>query len=284
MRFVVVVAMYNMAPRIEENIRSLKSQSLDTFRCLIGDDLSTDDSIDRARAGIGDDERFQIAAHTEKKSSMGNIATPIECAAPDDDEIIVLVDGDDHLAHEHVLQRVADAYRRHGCWMTYGSYSGPNMPREAVCRSYPRWAVRYNLFRALTWRASHLKTFKYGLWKRLPPAYFTITTAEFNAALRRALLGLRWRHWRHWRRIDPASLLSPCGQYIRRCDDKAMTLPMLELAGERSRFIDEVLYIYNAYTKDLDFGRKPIHQKWYTRLIADIVRHKPRLRPLAHLN
>ena len=44
----------------------------------------------------------------------------IECN-PDDEDIIVTVDGDDWLASKDVLEIVKK--RRKFCWMTYGSYA-----------------------------------------------------------------------------------------------------------------------------------------------------------------
>lgn len=284
MQFVVIVPMYNMAPWIARNIGILKEQTCRNFRCLIGDDLSTDNSAHIAREAIGGDERFELVRHSAKKYSMGNIHALIEHARPADEDVVVLVDGDDRLAHEKVLERLHRIYSAHGCWMTYGSFASERVPLDPICSPYPRWAVRWNRFRNVKWRASHLKTFKYGLWKHVPPSFFTITPAELQAAVRRRALTLRWKSWRRWRNVRLEDLLDPAGRFPRRCSDKTLTMPMLELAGRRSLFVDEVLYVYTTYEKDLDFGKKHMHQKWYTRLIRDILEHKPRLKPLARLN
>jgi glycosyltransferase involved in cell wall biosynthesis len=284
MRFLIVVAMYNMEPWIAENIRSIKNQTLRDFRCFIGDDMSTDNSAVVVRDLIRDDSRFELILHKQKKYSMGNIRTLIDIAKPENEDVIVLVDGDDHLAHDHVLERIKDIYSERDCWMTYGSYSGDGHTVEKVCRPYSARCIAKNKFKSVKWRASHLKTFKYGLWKRIPPASLSITVEEFNSAIRRALLTFRWRAWRHWRNIDFTALVSPCGNFVRRCDDKTFTLAMLELAGRRSHFVNEILYIYVAYEKDLNFDRKKFHQKWYLRLIRDILKHKPRLKPLESLD
>lgn len=283
MRFIVVVAMYNMAPWIETNIESIRRQNYPDFRCLVGDDLSTDDSLDAARSACAGDDRFQVVAHSRKKYSMGNIHSLIELARPDNEDVIVLVDGDDYLAHDSVLQTVADIYRRHSCWMTYGSYSAPGKPREPVCRPYPQRVVARGRFRSVNWRASHLKTFKYGLWKHIPADAFRVTRAEVRSALRRALLTGRWRTYRYWRDIGASELNDPSGQYAKRCSDRILTTPMLELACCRSRFIPDILYIYRRVERLRPFNVAPERQKWYQRLIRDIVHHKPRLTPLSRL-
>lgn len=276
MRFIVIVAMYNMAGLIGDNIAMLKKQTHKDFRCLIGDDLSTDNSAEVVRGLIQGDPRFELVVHDTKKFSMGNIYTLIEHAQPDDEDVLVLVDGDDRLADEKVLDKLAEIYRRHNCWMTYGSYSDGGPVPEPICKPYPESVIRKNRFRNAKWRASHLKTFKYKLWARLDRSAFTITEKEFERAKRRAFLQGRLKTWWHWKKIKHASLVNPSQEFIRRCDDKAMTIPMLELAGHRSFFVKDILYHYVAYKKDLDFDRKTVHQKWYTRCIRNIIEHKPK--------
>ncbi len=276
MQFVIIVAMYNMSDRITENIKTLQNQSYRDFRCLIGDDLSTDDSVQTVRALTGKDSRFQLIAHSEKKFSLGNIHTLIEIANPKDDDILVLVDGDDKLSDDYALERLAKIYKQYKCWMTYGSYASPNGELDPVCAPYPDIIIRTNKYRQASWRASHLKTFKYKLWKRIELNAFTITEAEYKQALRRALFSGRIRCWLHWRKFKHTDLLNPCGSYIIRCSDKAITLPMLEMAGPKARFINQILYTYHTYEKPLNYGSKQTDEKWYTRCIRDIVRHKPR--------
>lgn len=284
MRFIVIVTMYNMAPWIGNAIQSLKTQTCRDFLCLIGDDLSTDDSAEVAARNIADDPRFILVRHREKKFSMGNIHSLIERSKAETGDIIVLIDGDDRLAHPDVLQRLREIYESHDCWMTYGSYSHDGVTRSAHCTPYPAWIVRRGLFKRCKWRASHLKTFRYALWQRIPRNVFPITQQELDGARRRALLHGRLRSWWHWRKIELETLLDSSLSFPRRCSDKSLTIPMLDLAGKRARFVDDILYIYNQYEKEHDYGRKCAHQRWYNRLIRDILQHKPRLKPLESLH
>jgi glycosyltransferase involved in cell wall biosynthesis len=284
MQFIVIVPLYNMQQWIVRAIDSIRTQSYPSFRCLIGDDLSTDNSATLVRAAIQDDSRFKLISHTEKKYSLGNIATLIELAQPDDEDVLVLVDGDDYLAHADVLQKLADIYRRQNCWMTYGSYRGSeSQQRSSLCHAYNQQTIKTGGFRKVKWRASHLKTFKYKLWKQIPAEDFTVTAEEFSRAQRRALWSGRIRTWLKWRAIKLADLIDGSNRYVRRCSDKAITCPMLEIAGPRIVFVEEVLYIYNSYPKDFLFTAKKSEQRWYTRCIRDILKHKPRRARLAEL-
>ncbi len=274
MKLIVISAIYNMQKWVAQNIDMLQRQTFTDFRCLLGDDLSTDNTCDIINKQIKDDSRFQLVIHQEKKFSMGNIATLIDMAQPDDEDVLVLIDGDDQLANETVLQKIVETYENTGCWMTYGSYGDTSGTIDDICSPYSAEDIQLNRFRQVKWRASHLKTFKYKLWKRIDPKDFTISEAEYKQAVRRMLLSGRFRTWYEWRKIKHTDLLNPSQQYIRRCDDKAMTYPMLEMAGDKAHFIQDLLYIYNINGAPLRYGSKRTTQRWYTRCIRHILKHK----------
>ncbi len=76
-------------------------------------------------------------------------------------------------------------------------------------------------------------------------------------------------------------MVDASGNFLRRCDDKVMMYPMLEMAGFRSFFIDEILYVYNIYEKDFQVGKGAnITQRWYLRCIRSILKRKDRYSPI----
>jgi glycosyltransferase involved in cell wall biosynthesis len=276
MKFVVIVALYNMEQWLDRTIESIGTQSYGNFRCLLGDDMSTDNSAAVITKAIRNDPRFELIRHQEKKFSLGNTAALIDMAKPDDEDVIVLVDGDDCLAHSDVLQKLANLYKEYDCWMTHGSFCNLKDTEKApICQPYPPEILLNGDLRKAKWRVAHLRTFKYKLWKKIPPAAFTITEEEVSRARMRALWSGRIRAWLNWRKIRHTDLIDPSGRYVRRCADKAFTFPMLEMAGPKVHFIDEILYIFRIYEKDLNFGVRRNRQKWYTRCIRDILKHKP---------
>ena len=144
-----------------------------------------------------------------------------------DDEIIVWLDGDDWLATDHALQIIADAYADEPApWLTYGSFkfsSHPGVETPYLGTRYPQGAnVRRDV-----WRASHLKTFRAGLVKR----------------------------------IDERDLKRRDGSWIDLCTDRAFMLPMLEMAGERYTALPHVLSVYNweASYSYANAGEDPAH-------------------------
>lgn len=122
--------------------------------------------------------------------------------------IVLWVDGDDWLASDHVVERVLLEYQR-GAWMTWGQYAlwdEKNIRKGHCFDPHDRRACRKD-----DWYASHLRTFRAGLFQKINP-------------------------------IDLAfedHLWSP------ECCDLATMFPMLEMADDRGRFIPDVLYVYN---------------------------------------
>jgi len=282
MKFQIVVVMHNVEEMIEKNILLLKEQTYRNFRVIVVDDMSTDGTVDVVKKIIQGDDRFKLFLNKEKKYKTRNVAEAINKADAEDDDVFVLVDGDDHLANKNVLQYLYDVYHEKKCWMTYGSYTdmGGVMDgaRSPKCYSYDEEVIQNNSFRDVRWLASHLKTFKYRLWQKLDMDVFYISNGEIKQALVRALLTLNFRRWFHWRGIKSEDLHDISGKYIRRIDDKAFTFPMLEMSGNRAFFISEVLYVY--YTErlpyeDQNYGANK-NEKWHNRLIRDILIHKER--------
>lgn len=276
MKFIIISAVYNMSQYLKANIDMLKHQDYDNFQVYFGDDLSTDDSCKVIEDNVKGDPRFHLIRHTEKKFSMGNICACIEAADPSDEDVIILVDGDDRLANNLVLTCINQTYADTNCLMTYGSF-GTNGEKHKCCKAYPSFAATFNLFRFFKWRASHLKTFKYKLWKKINKSDLTITKQEYERTIKNALLKGKIKTWQNLKKVKYEDIVTAREEYVRRCDDKAFTLPMLEMAGNRSVFINELLYEYDAQGAH-DFGNSD--KKWAQRFIRNAVFLKSRYKKI----
>lgn len=125
------------------------------------------------------------------------------------DSVVVQLDGDDWLATPEALEKVMKLYEDPEVWLTYGSFllsvgtsvsttNAPYAPDEDV--------------RTSRWRASHLKTFRAGLFQR----------------------------------IDPEDLKGQDGQFTSYSVDRATMYPMMEMAGwDRTRWVRDFLCVYN---------------------------------------
>ena len=105
-RFKVFIPFYNVEKWIKKTIRSVKRQNYKNFECILIDDMSTDNSVEIAQQEIENDNRFRLIKNTEKKFVLKNLCDAIEDFAPAEEDIIVVVDGDDWLADDTVLEKL----------------------------------------------------------------------------------------------------------------------------------------------------------------------------------
>lgn len=245
--FRIVTPIFNAGTLVAENVAMLRRQTHGDFHCVLVDDCSTDDSVAMARRAIAGDPRFELLCNEVKRYAIGNAVTALERMRPADDDVVVLIDGDDRLFAESVLERIAEVYARGNCWLTYGSYtSAANGAADSRCQAYSPAVVRSNSFRRERWYGSHLKTFRAHLWRHIDAATLRTDEAELRSVIRRQLLTGHPRLAWQMRQVGIADLLDPSGCWFRRCYDKAIMLPLLELSGERAVFVPDVVYRYNS--------------------------------------
>ncbi len=128
----------------------------------------------------------------------------------DDDEIIVTLDGDDWLAGSEVLNKLNKYYSDENVWMTYGQYQNYPDGGIGIAKQIPNNIIAANSFRQYTWCSSHLRTFYTWLFKKIK------------------LEDLKYE-----------------GQFMSMTWDGTIMYPQLEMCGPHSKFISEILYIYN---------------------------------------
>jgi glycosyltransferase involved in cell wall biosynthesis len=264
MKFIITIAAYNCADLVGRTIDSLLQQTFSNWQCVFVDDVSTDDTAGAARLAARGDARISIIRNGEKKYLLRNMAEAIDAARPDPGDVVVPVDGDDYLAHPEALARLARAYEEGGAWMTFGSYEGTDQRRGKDAAEYPALVRRFRWYRRSLWRASHLKSFKVWLWRNIKPSDLTITPEQVRSLCRSRLFRGNLRSWWQLRKVPYHDLVDPSGRYLRRCVDKAIMWPMLEMAGPRAVFIPDILYIYQR--REQRASNVPHHANRFLRL------------------
>ena len=210
----IVIPFYNVEDWIRRTVLSVKRQKYVDFECILINDLSTDKTEEMILKEIGNDSRFRLINNTKKKYPFENIRHALETSSPSKDDVVVILHGDDWLAHSRVLDTLTEEYKKSDCWMTYGSYvEYPSMQRGKFSQPLSDTVIENNTYRKSPWVTSHLQTFKYALWQSLPDQCFKEKIEKEH--------------------------------YFMGAWDLAWTYPLLELAGSRSHYIKEVLYIYN---------------------------------------
>lgn len=223
-KIVVLVPFRNIGHYIIDCVNSLLNQQYDNYEAYLLDDQSDDNTLD-----LIDEEFDQIhKLRNEKRlGPMENIAKALINLPLDDEDIVVLLDGDDFIFGEYAFRILNEQYNSN-ILLTFGQYID-NFGRIGHCSAYTK--DEFNNLRKSTWKASHPKTFKYKLFK--------------------AFLGL-----------DPnlKSLKFDDGRFFMASSDMGIMIPLMEVAGyENVCFISNVLYCYRLHENNdhvSDRGRK----------------------------
>ncbi len=245
--FAIVVPSYNNSAYCKKNISSVLDQNYTNYRVIYIDDCSTDDTFAKVDALISESPlapRFILQRNTSNQGALANLYRAVHCCR--DDEIVLILDGDDFLAHENVLKTLNKVYADPEVWMTYGNYLDyPSFKQEPlICKELPQKVIASGAFRSAEWSASHLRTFYASLFKK----------------------------------IRLSDLLYE-GKFFPMAADLASTYPLLEMAGTHSRFIKDILYLYNRSNPLNDHKKNGSLQ----RACADCIKKLPHYSPLSGL-
>jgi glycosyltransferase involved in cell wall biosynthesis len=210
----IIIPSYNNSRWYVRNLSSVFAQDYGgNFRVLYIDDGSSDGTGELVQEYISERNSGPLVTLTHNPLRIGalqNLYNAISLCA--DDEMIVLLDGDDWLAHNGVLTKLNKVYDETDCWMTYGQYRSWPDNALGLSKEIPSEVIDANSFRKHEWCSSHLRSFYAGLFKL----------------------------------IKRGDLLAPDGTFYQMAWDQALMFPLLEMSGHRARFNHEVFYIYNG--------------------------------------
>jgi len=208
----VVIPSYGNRAWLSRTLASVLEQDYGNYRVFYTDDGSADGSAEAARQFLADHPargRVTFIENDRRRGAMANLYAMIHRCR--DEEIVLTLDGDDWLAHEGVMQRINEVYQDEDVWLTWGQYRSFPDDAPGCADAIPAEIVEANAYREYLWCSSHLRTFRAWLFKR----------------------------------IEKADLMVE-GQWAPMAWDLAMMFAMLEMSGPRTRFIGDVLYVYNT--------------------------------------
>ena len=209
--FVIVTASYNNEKWVQRNLESIFSQDHPNFRVIYWDDCSTDNTVLLVNKFIKDHNvghKIQVHHNKKRVGPHYNIYRAIHSCK--DTEIAVIVDGDDWLAHDKVLSKLNSVYANPDVWLTYGHHIRYPSGEQGISREVPKHIIKDKKVRFYPFVEHHLRTFYAWLYKR----------------------------------IKKQDLMFD-GAFVKRWGDVAIMFPMVEMAATHSRFIPDVLLIYN---------------------------------------
>jgi glycosyltransferase involved in cell wall biosynthesis len=208
----IIVPFYNVEKWILYNIRSIKAQKHKDFECIFVSDQGTDNTTSIIEKEIEGDDRFKLFINEERTGALGSTNYGIKKTNPNDEDILVVLDGDDWFPDADTLSYLNETYEIEQCWMTYGSYvEYPAKVRGKFNKPLPQQVIENQLYRQAEWMTSHLRTCKYKLWKR----------------------------------IKDEDMRNKDGKYYPMCGDLPVVFPMLEMSGNRAHYIERIMHVYN---------------------------------------
>ena len=212
MHFKIITPLYNVEKWVRVCIRSIIAQTYEDFQCVLVDDASTDNSVSIIEKEIKTDSRFTLIRNEKNVGALENIYNAIIASNPKDEDVIVCLDGDDWFYDKNVLSLLDSTYKTEDCLITYGSYvEYPSGRRGKFPKQLPEDVIVNKRYREYEWCTSALRTFKHHLWNR----------------------------------IKKEDLLDSEGRFYQMAWDLAFMFPMLEMSGGRSKYIHDILYVYN---------------------------------------
>jgi glycosyltransferase involved in cell wall biosynthesis len=212
--FVVVIPSYKQKDCFEKNLGSVLAQDYHNFRVIFIDDASPDGTAALVKEYLKENDPFNRVKLIQNKTrigALGNVYKGVWLCKPY--EIVVNLDGDDWLFDENVLKKLNHVYADPNVWVTYGQFVYYPCGSAGWAAEVPREIILQNAFREHPWTTTALRTFYAGLFHKI-------------------------------KRED----LLYQGKFFPMAADLAYMWPILEMAGEHSRFIPDVLYVYNIET------------------------------------
>lgn len=216
MRFVIFSAGFNSESYVKSHFESVQNQSYKNYIHIIVDDATTDKT-----SLLVNQYKDNKTIVYKNKTNLGWLHNSVKYLTPNvsDEDVIVLVDLDDWLAHDRVLEFINNIYKNENCWITYGVFKQSD-GKVYSKGGYSSHILNRRAFRKTGWRFVHLHTFKAFLWKA----------------------------------INKNDLLGPDKEYARYAYDIAIAYPLLEMTPpDKLRFINQILYIYNVDNRYNDF-------------------------------
>lgn len=216
-KFLIVISTYNSEKTIGKCLDSA-IQDYNNYSVVVVNDASIDgtqDIIDKYNVNSIINSRHNGSAIVNQKLAIKTFSS--------EDDIIVILDGDDSLYNSKVLSYLDSVYTP-DIWLTYGQNISLSGKLDRLSHPFDKmitWrneTIEYVMVSIREyrdfgiWQTSHLKTFRAGL---------------FNL-------------------IKDVDLKYKDAEYFKTCCDVCKMFPMLEMAGPKHiLFIDKILYVYN---------------------------------------
>lgn len=213
-RFKIIVPSFNSFSYLPKTLSSIADQANKNYDVCVIDDAS---SFKEQREIILDYAKrynWKYLFHKTNLGALASILDGIKAINCQDDDVIVLLDGDDWFYDEHVLERLDEIYTKEDIYLTWGQFE-----------TYPLGCIHINYADEVEDEVIEKK-----LFRKIDDVFWPLRSFKYRL----------FREIRKENLIDPQT-----GEYFRVSGDKALMYPMLEMAGHKIKFVEDTLYVYN---------------------------------------
>ncbi len=234
---VIVTCSYNNALYVAQNLDSIFNQNYHNFRLIYIDDCSTDDTTQLVENYIEEhnvQDKVTLIKNSIHQGKGANIYNA--CHSCNDLEIIVILDGDDWLAHENALADINTAYLKTNAWCAY-SHS-KTYPQGVLSNAHalPFNVIEERSFRKYTWMYAAPRSFYAWIFKLI----------KLEDQLTKNVPGFE-------------------GKFFPNYNDRAIMYPILEMATNHIAFVPEITSIQNC--------ENPISSQFVSSTFTDVQWH-----------
>lgn len=212
MNTLVVVPTRNGASWIKNNMAVVANQTIKNFKCVIVDDCSDDNSVNVINEIVAADSRFSLVVNDCRLGPLfARFAIPKSICSFN--TLVITVDGDDRLSDIFVFDKIVNAFKL-GNLVIYGKM-------QVISKGGERGVIYGSDYSD---KVKADRSFRNSEWICGQPRCFSSSLLKY---------------------IDEEKYLKLEGKWITAATDKALFYCLMELAGTRVYFIDEVLYEYH---------------------------------------
>jgi len=218
-KFVFIVPSYNNKNNYIKNLESIYNQSYPKYlyRVIYIDDCSDDNTFEYVESWMIKNNIHNMQLIKTHQHSGQGYARYVAVQQTSDNEVLVMLDGDDWLYGTDVMKILNDNYIKYNLLASYGSYyvhdgNPDNMKLLQATRQFPAHVIENKTYRSYDWISGHLRTCYSKLFKNID-----IKHLQYD------------------------------GKFLRMSSDRAEMIPILEQAGNRHRNIKLPLCVYNKF-------------------------------------
>tara|TARA_S200000501_G_scaffold367731_2_gene404465 strand:- start:239 stop:1000 length:762 start_codon:yes stop_codon:yes gene_type:complete len=233
----IVISSYNHDNYLQKCFNSILEQKFKHYELFIVDDMSTDNSIDIIKEYCNK-YNWRYISNISRMGALYNRVLAINNLNCNDEDIIVIIDGDDWLSNETVFNYINNLYIDNDILLTFGGLkpyyntkiypkttrTDPNIMNNQIKNflNNKNKIIKNKLFRKKPYIFTQLQTFKFKLFKK----------------------------------IKKENYLDQNNNWYKTSTDYAYMYPLLELSEGKFKLIDKFVYIYNVHSSNVHSVKK----------------------------